>query len=849
MLRATFKSLLAHKLRMAMSAFAIVLGVAFVSGTFVFTDTLNSSFTAIFRQTAPDVTVRPAKAEAAAAGGFTGADTRVVPADLVGTLEALPGVARADGDVTDQSTFIIGKDGKVVGGNGAPGIAANYNNAPAADGSSIATITAGVAPTGPDQFLLDEKAAATAGYAVGDTIRLVTSGAEPTVSGTMVGTVRFGESGNLVGATLTVMDTATAQQLYLGGADAFNDISVTGDGSVSNEELRDEVTAALPAGFEARDDQQIATENEDQLQQGLSFITTFLLVFAAVALIVGSFLILNTFSIIVAQRTRELALFRALGASRQQVTRSVMFEALIVGLVGSTVGLLLGFGLALGLKALFGAIGIDLSEAGLVFEWRTVIVAYAVGVLITLVAAYLPARHAAKVPPVAAMRDDLAIPESSMRRRLVGGVALTVLGAGLMVWALAFDGGLQPLGGGVFAIFIGVALLSPVIGKPIVTVIAWPFSRLFGTVGVLARENARRNPRRTAATASALMIGLALVTTMAVLGQSTKSSVDELVSTDLKADYVVSNAVQSPFSATIATQIAEVPGVADAVPIRFGNAKVNGQQIFVAGFDGEQFGRVVAIDVKSGDLQTGDDGILVTDTKATSEGWKVGDIVAVDLPAGTASLRVEGIIAPSNFVGADVVLPLAALEAGGVAPADSYIFVDRAPDADAAAVSADINTVLADLPTVTLKDQNAFADSQRAPVDQLLAIIYALLGLAVIIAVLGIVNTLALSVIERTREVGLLRAVGMSRRQLRSMVRLESVAIAVLGAVLGILLGLVFGISLQRALSGQGISVLSVPSLQLVIFVVLSGLVGVLAAVFPARRAARMDVLRAITTD
>ena len=250
-----------------------------------------------------------------------------------------------------------------------------------------------------------------------------------------------------------------------------------------------------------------------------------------------------------------------------------------------------------------------------------------------------------------------------MHRRLVGGVALTVLGAGLMVWALAFDGGLQPLGGGVFAVFIGVALLSPVIGKPIVTVIAWPYSRLFGTVGVLARENARRNPRRTAATASALMIGLALVTTMAVLGQSTKSSVDQLVSSDLKADYVVSNAVQSPFSATIATQIAEVPGVADAVPFRFGSAKVNGQQTFVAGFDGEQFSRVVVIDVKSGDLQTGDDGILVTDTKASSEGWKVGDTVAVDLPAGTASLRVAGIIAPSSLVGADVVLGPQAPEA------------------------------------------------------------------------------------------------------------------------------------------------------------------------------------------
>ena len=850
MLRATFKSLLAYRLRMAMSAFAIVLGVAFVSGTFVFTDTLNSSFTDLFQQTAPDVTVRPVQADAASAGGFTGADTRTVPATVVATVAALPGVARADGDVSDQGTYIIGKDGKVVGsGGGAPGIGGNYTGGPAADGSPIVTITQGRAPARPGELLLDEKSAASAGYAVGDKVRLVTSGAQPSVTGTMVGTVRFGETGNLIGATLALMDTPFAQQLYLGGADAFNDIAVTGDGSQSNQQLRDSVAAALPAGFETRDDEQIAKENQDQLQQGLSFISTFLLVFAAVSLVVGTFLILNTFSIIVAQRTRELALFRALGASRRQVTRSVLFEALVVGLVGSTVGLLLGFALALGLKALFGAIGLDLTQAGLVFQWRTVVVAYAVGVLVTLVAAYLPARHAAKVPPVAAMRDDVSIPESSMRRRLIGGTLVTVLGAGLMVWALAFGGGLQPLGGGVLAVFIGVAMLSPVIGRPIVAAIAWPYPRLFGTVGVLARENARRNPRRTAATASALMIGLALVTTMAVLGQSTKSSVDELVSTDLKADYVVSNAVQTPFSAAIAPKIAAVPGVSAAVPFRFANATVDGAQTFIAGFDAPQFSQVVTLTVKSGNLQTGDDGILVTSTKAESAGWKVGDTVKVKLPAATKDLRITGIIAPTNFVGSDVVLPLAALEAGGVAPADSFIYVTRAPGADPSTVTSGIDSVLAELPTVTLKDQNAFADQQRAPVDQLLSIIYALLGLAVIIAVLGIVNTLALSVIERTREVGLLRAVGMSRRQLRSMVRLESVAIAVLGAVLGILLGLIFGISLQRALSDQGISVLNVPATQLVIFVVLAALVGVLAAVFPARRAARMDVLRAITTD
>ena len=843
MLKVTLKGLLAHKLRLGMSAFAIVLGVAFVAGTFVFTDTLNRSFTDLFRQTAPDVTVRPAGAQDN--GGFIGSDARSAPAGMVAALAALPGVARADGNVLNQSTYIVGRDGKIVGsGGGAPGIATNYNDGPAADGSRIVTLTGGAAPVGPNQFLIDDKSAASAGFTVGDEITLITTGPEPSVQGTVVGTVRFGETGNTIGATLVLMDTATAQRLYLGGSNAYTDIAVTGDGSVSNAQLAAEVTTALPGGYEALDDAQIAVESQSDLAEGLSFITTFLLVFAAVALVVGTFLILNTFSIIVAQRTRELALLRALGASRQQVTRSVLTEALVVGLVGSTVGLGLGFGLAIGLKALFGAFGLDLSSAGLVFEWRTVAVAYAVGVLITLIAAYLPARRAAQVPPVAALRDDVAMPESSLRRRLVVGSLIAVVGAGLMVWSLAFDGGLSALGGGVLGVFVGVALLSPVIGRPVVSLIAWPFPRLFGTVGRLARENAKRNPRRTSATASALMIGLALVSAMAVIGQSAKASVDELVASDLRADYVVSNAIGAPFSTAIGQEIAQVPGVAEVVPVRYSTAQVGGDDAFLVATDPAGFGRMTSLVVKDGSLDGG--GLVVAQDRAAASGWRVGDTEPVTLPSGPVDLTVGGIVEPTQLAGS-LIVPLAVLDQ--LTPVDSTVYVTAVPGADPAAVRAGIDAVVADLPTITAKDQAEFAAEQRAPVDQMLTVIYALLGLAVIIAVLGIVNTLALSVIERTREVGLLRAVGLSRRQLRTMVRLESVAIAVLGAVLGIGLGLVFGVSIQRAAADDGISVLSVPAGQLIVFVVLSALVGVLAAVWPARRAARMDVLRAITAD
>jgi putative ABC transport system permease protein len=498
---------------------------------------------------------------------------------------------------------------------------------------------------------------------------------------------------------------------------------------------------------------------------------------------------------------------------------------------------------------LFDAIGLDLTQADLVFHWRTAVVAYAVGALVTVLAAYLPARRAARVPPVAAMRDDLAMPESSLRRRLVGGAVLTVLGTGLLTWGAVFDGAIEALGAGVLGVFVGVALLCPVISPPIVAVIAGPFPRLFGAVGTLARENAGRNPRRTSATATALMIGLALVSTMAVLGRSATASVDDLVGSDLKADYVVSNATHAPFSPTIAEQVAALPGVSHTATIRYAQGSLNGTGETVAALDPAGFGQEVTLTPVRGAADLTDQQALVSDSRAEQQGWQVGDTVTLTLPAGSQSLQIAGTFVPSTLIGSDVVVRPAVLAEGAVTPMDSAVYVTRTNDTDAATVSAGISQVLAGLPTVTLKDQAAYAAEQREPIDRLLAIVYALLGLAVVIAVLGIVNTLALSVIERTREIGLLRAVGMSRRQVRAMVRLESVAISILGGALGVGLGLVFGVALQRALTGQGITQLSVPLTQLLGFVMLAGVIGVIAAVLPARRAARTNVLQAISTS
>jgi putative ABC transport system permease protein len=848
MLRAAFKNLMARKLRLLMSGFAIVLGVAFVAGSFIFTDTLERNFTNLMDGSVGDVVVRPA----GASGDDSAQDARKVPAGVVDRLSDVDGAARADGNVTSFGVFVVSDEGKVIGAQGAPGLGFNWNDAPAAgsDGSAT-TLTEGRRPERAGEVVLDPQTAQKAGYEVGEQVPLVTSGDQPVVRAELVGLAEFG-GGSLAGASMSIFDTATAQDLFTGGRDVYSDAWVTAADGVSQDELRDNVAAALPNGYAAVTGDTAADEASDDITEGMSFISTFLLVFAAVALVVGSFLIVNTFSILVAQRSREMALFRALGASRRQVTRSVLFEATLIGLVGSTLGLVLGGGLAVGLKALFATFGLDLTGAGLVFEPRTVVVAYVVGMVVTLFAAYLPARRASRIAPVAALRDDVAMPEQTLRRRLVVGVGMIVLGvAGMLVEFLTdVSGSIWAFGIGVLFVLLGVALISPVVGRPVVSLVGWVNRRLFGTVGRLAEQNAVRNPRRTAATASALMIGLTLVTAMSVLGASAKASVDQTIEENFVSDFVLSNAIGVAFSPTVTDRVEEMPGVESVARFRFGQGEVDGGRAVIGAADPELFDTAVQSDIVAGSTSGMEGrGILVQEDRAEDLGLSVGDTIPVTLPGGERTYRVAGTYEAGPAVPTSYVMSLDALAAAGVERADNYAYVNVATGADKAQVGDAIEASIADLPTVTLKDQAEYAEEQRAPIDQMLMLIYALLGLAVVIAVLGIVNTLALSVIERTREVGLLRAVGLSRRQLRRMVRLEAVVIALLGATLGVALGVVFGVGLMSALADQGLDVLRVPSAQLAAFVVASGLVGVLAAVWPARRAAKLNVLTAITTE
>ena len=852
MLRATWRSVFARKLRLFLSAFAVILGVAFVSGSYVFTDTLGQAFTGLTSGAVGDVIVRPGTS-ADSGGGFGGgtSGSRSVPESLVDELAAVPGAARADGRITSFGTFVVGKDGKLIGGSGPPGIAVNYTTGPAANGVAVATLESGRWPGAVGEIVIDDSTAAKAGYVVGDTVPLVTATERPRLEATLVGTASFGGS-TLVGASVVMFDTAQAQELFLQGEDAFSQVWVTAAPGTSQEQLLAAVTKALPKDTQAATGDATAARAASRIDEALSFVTTFLLVFAGIALTVGAFLIVNTFSILVAQRSRELALLRAIGASRRQVARSVLLEAGLVGLVGSAVGVGLGVLLAIGIKEVFGRFGLDLSKNALVLEPRTVVVSLVVGVLVTLAAAYLPARRAGSVPPVAAMRDDVALAESGLKWRLTTGAVLLAAGiAGMTAGLLGV--GSEPtyvLGAGAFGVLVGTALLSPVLGRPVLAGLGWVYRRGFGAVGLMAEQNTLRNPRRTAATASALMIGVSLVTMMAVLGASAKASLDQTLAEDIIADYVVTNPVGQPFSSTVARDIRQVPGVAAVAQVRGALLQVDGDRDFATAVDPVAIAAVADPEVTTGSLSALDaTSAALSDDFAREEGLAVGSTVTIGYAGEDTEATVVATYVPDSVLGSDLTMSLEGFDAIGVPPTDRTVFVTAQPGTDRAALSAGLDRVVADLPTVSVNDQAEFAAEQRQPIDRLLFIVYALLGLAVVIAVLGIVNTLALSVIERIREIGLLRAVGLSRRQLRTMLRLEAVAIALLGAVLGVVVGLAFALALQRSLADDGLDVLAIPGTQLAGFVLVAGLVGVLAALWPGRSAARLDVLRAIATE
>lgn len=852
MRKVTLRNLLARKLRLVMSAFAIILGVAFVSASFIFTDTIQRTFDNISAGTVPNVTVRFAGAE----GGSPDIEmmfnrtTQAFDDERIESIESIDGVERADGSIEGMGAFVVDSEGDLLGGQGAPTLSFTYNDAPNMFGDPIIEFSAGD-PPGAGEIVLDTPSAENAGYEVGDTVPLILPGEESSAEMRLSGTADLAGGGSMAGATMLMFDDGTAQDIFLNGVDGYTSVLVQASEGTSDAELADRIEADLPDGQEAITGDEAAEEFDDSINEFLGFLNTFLLIFAGIALVVGTFLIINTFSILVAQRSRELALLRAMGASSKQVNRSVLAEAGVVGLVGSAIGLVTGYGLSFLLRWLFGMFGLDISGTAMVIDWRTVVAAFAVGVPVTVFAALLPARRASRIPPIAALRDDVALPELQIRRRVMIGAALTVAGAGLMMAGLAgVANGPVLTGGGILAILIGVAFLSPLLAKPVIGVVGRIVSRTHGAVGHLAMQNTLRNPRRTAATASALMIGVALVTTMAVLGSSMNQSVEAGVEEEFSMDFLISDVggFGQPFSASIAEDVRAIDGVGVVASSQLVAGSMDGEQAFPYAVDVDAFNEIFELEMLDGEADVSLGQIALREDLAEDRGAGVGDTLTFNTSTGEFDLEVAGVYDDTNVVG-QAILPMEFIAEADIQRTDVSVSVMAEDGADSTEVEAAVKEELRDTPLVTVQNQEEFAEGLKAQVNQILFMIYALLGLAIIIAVLGIINTLALSVIERTREIGLLRAVGMTRRQLRRMVRLESVAIALFGALLGTVMGVVFGIVLQRSLADEGITHLNLPLLGLGIFFGLSALFGVLAALLPARRAAKQNVLEAISTE
>ncbi len=852
MLRLTLRNLFARKVRLLMSTLAIVLGIGFLSGVLTFSTGLDSTFDSIFKGSTPDALVRPSGTDPSQQFGI--GNTSVLEPQDIERLGQLPEVEQADGAIDGFGMFLLDQDGKLVGGGGAPTIAFNHTDTPNLLDEPTLKLVSGEWPTGIDEVAIDTGAAENAGYEVGDEVTVIAPSGDSLenvrTTLTLSGTAEF-NGGGTAGATLLTFSTEGAQHFFLDGRDVFTSALLTAAPGVTQAQLADAAAEVLPEGYEVVEGDTAAKEQESAVAEFTDVITQFLVAFAVIAILVGGFIIANTFNILVAQRVRELALLRALGASTKQVRRSVILEAALMALIGATLGLLLGLGLARALAALFSAFGLEIASNTLVLTTSTVVAAYAVGLGVTLVSADLPARRASRTSPIAAMRDDTASPaEGSLRRRGIIGALVALVGVALAVLGLMEPPGPDAAWIGAAAVLwvLTAAALSPVLGHPVLIACRRIFGAVFGTTGRLAAENTLRNPRRTGATASALMIGLAVVSAVGTLAASMNRTVDAQVEDQFAADFLVQSANFQSFPTTVGDDMAEVDGVEVLTRDQFTPALVNGEPEFMLALD-PAYSEVYDIDLVAGtgELTQPRQALLTVDAANELGAW-VGTTLDLAFP-GNKSAKVEVVgVFESTPVLSGVNVPLDLLPQMGIKRTDTSLSINVSDGVDPATVQADLEELVADLPIVTVYDKEGFADSLKEQVNLLLYLIYGLLALAIVIAVIGIINTLSLSVIERTREVGLLRAVGLSRSRLRRMVTLESVTISVMGALLGMAVGLVVGVLLRQSLSDD-LTELALPLQNLVIFLAISVVFGVLAAVIPAVRASRMKVLEAIATE
>jgi putative ABC transport system permease protein len=846
------KGLLGRKLRALLTAVSIILGVAMISGTFVLTDTIKAAFGTVFNQVYKntDAVITGKSAIGTSANGNT-ITPPSLPESLLQKVRGLPGVALAEGGIADEAK-LVGRNNKVLtSAGGAPSLAFSVN--PKGDQRfNPLVLTTGRWPQGRHEIAIDSKTANTKHYKVGDTIGVLTRG--PVQQFRVVGTVRFGGLSSLGGATIAIFNLPTAQQIF-NKVGKLDSIGLSSKQNVTPEQLVAEVKPLLPTTAQVRTGAQEAKQQAKDTNGFLKFLEYFLLAFGFIALFVGSFVIANTLGITIAQRMRELATLRTLGATRRQVYWSVVLEAFVIGALASVIGLFLGLGLAKLLNALFVSFGIDLPQVGTVFKERTVVVALLVGVIVTLIAAIRPALRATRVEPIAAVREGAILRRSRLSRfgpYIAIVVILAALGlmlVGLFVGGLSTTTRLLSLGVGALAVFIGIAMLAPTLVPPIARVLGWPAAQWGGAPGRLARGNSIRNPSRTASTASALMIGVTLVTLVAVLAAGLKATFSDSVNKLFTADYALTS--QNGFTPTsIASEQAlnHVRGVQVVSGVRAGEAKAFGRRVSITAVQ-PNVSKVIDLKWTEGSPATpgqlGDNGAFVAKAFAKSHKLHVGSPINLTTPTGAVlRMKLRGIFDPpkggSPF--GDVTISTTRFDREYANPQDLFSFV-KISGGVTGENTARLKQALARFPDAKIQTKSQFIKLEEGGITFLLKLLYVLLSLSILISLFGIVNTLVLTVFERTREIGMLRAIGMTRRQVRNMIRHESIITALLGAALGIPVGIVLALMVGKAINYPAFTI---PWTTLIVFVVGAIIAGLFAAIFPARRAGRLNVLEAL---
>ncbi|WP_030603461.1 ABC transporter permease [Streptomyces fulvoviolaceus] len=842
MFRTALRNVLAHKARLLMTVLAVMLGVAFVSGTLVFTNTLSNALQNSSAKGFDQVDVAVEAKYQESKGDQVGKSPELTQA-LLAKSEQVPGAASAIG-VVSGFTAIADKDGKLIGG-GFQSQGGNYWEAK----DPRYPLVSGHAPSGANEVAIDSETAERAGYKVGDTVRLSIDG--PVLKPTVAGIFTTDDGNVAAGGSLALFDTATAQSLF-GKAGTYDEIDVKAAAGTSQATLKAALDKALPADtVETTTGKQLADDQAEMISSSMSGLKQGLLVFAGIALFVGTFIIANTFTMLIAQRTKELALLRAVGASRKQVTRSVLIEAFVVGAVAAVTGLVAGIGIGAGLKSLIGMLGATVPDGPLVITPGTVGTALAVGILITMLAAWLPGRRAAKIPPVAAMSSvHAAATTKSLVLRNTLGALFSGAGIAVVLAATSMSGsdGQAPMGIGAVLLIIGVFILTPLLSRPLIAAAA-PFMRVFGISGKLARQNSVRNPRRTAATASALMIGLTLITGMTVMAGSLQKSIDKMASSAIKADYVVSMANGNSLSPDVAEKVAKLDDVTASSPLRNAPSRIGGKTEYLTGVTGSTIGELTDLTVDSGAFKVGGSQVVVDDDTAKSHGWKAGSRFTVNYEDGKKQqLTVAGVYEGNEMI-QGIILDNAALSPHETDPADMQVMV-KTSDGASSATKDKLEKALGSNPAIKVQDKKDLSNEIAQMFTLVLNMLYGLLAMAVLVAVLGVINTLAMSVFERSQEIGMLRAIGLDRKGIKRMVRLESLVISLFGGVLGIGLGVFFGWAAGELVgSSMATYELVMPWARMAVFLLLAATVGVLAALWPARRAARLNMLTAIKSE